>query len=346
MAMKLKWDNANVVANSIKIYRGDAPLDSKNLPAPLVNLTNGENEWIDPTAEFGNTYYYIFGTKTENDEVFTPNQMFLVGDNRGVGPNVLQAGNDALGYYGQVLASDFVNSAHIYAVAATMAGLPNQAINPTWYKFIRNGKIIYIPSQNFGFATWAALYQAGFVYGTKGNGPDGVGLTGLTPTVQERIINFKSQKYKVRLMKGGFDRDVFTAAEFQALISANDMDTYAAAETNEFTDLFYPLSAFVPNLQRLPNVEEIALDGWLYSPYNASYNSSSQITETARGRIWVQERHPTTASNAASAIVRGLRPVAYSTTPTFSRANLTAITGTAGTSQGIWVPVLELIDEI
>lgn len=342
MALKLKWDDNNVIPTATRIYRGDSELNTAALPAPLVELADGVTEWVDPEAEFGKTYYYVFGSKTDNDEVFTPNQKLLVADNRGVGPSVLQAGSDVLGYYGKVLSADFVNSSHIIAAGAKALSNPN--VTPSWHKFVRNGKVLYVPDQSFGFTTYNDLYAAGFVFGTDSAGPEWANVAGLTPVNQQRVIEFKGNRYIVRLMKG-FADDGITLDEWTAL-SGKDMDSYTDPQPNEFNDLLYPLVLWVPLYQRLPNIENNDPNPWLYNPYNAGYNTGNQSTEIARGRILCQERYPTGSAAANSVLTRGQRATAYSSTPSYSRGNITAVTANAGNAQGIWLPVLELLDDV
>ncbi|ANZ48453.1 putative virion structural protein [Erwinia phage vB_EamM_Caitlin] len=342
MSLKLSWDNANVVPNSVAIYRGDAELNTAALPAPLVVLTNGEKTWTDQTAEFGKTYYYILGTRTDVDEVFTANQKILVADNRGVGPSVLKFGDDNLGYYGTVLGADFVGYGHLQAVSAV--ALAAAAWNPAWHKFVRNGKIIYVPDSFVPqFFTWQQIYQAGFVYGIDATGPAGVNLTGLTPTNQKRVIDFKGQKYMVRLMRGWGDEDLSTFVSTQ--MTSNDHDVTANAKNNEFNDFIYSLSSFVPLRQRTENFAENILDKWLNAPYNAGYNDSNQVRESNRGRIMCQERQNPGSGVATPVLIRGLRATAYASLPSYAKGNLSYCAMMGGTQELMWVPVLELIED-
>jgi hypothetical protein len=341
MSLKLNWTNPNVVANSIAIYRGDAELNSATLPSPIVVLTNGETTYIDLTADFGKTYYYMFGTRTANDEVFSANQKILVADNRGVGPSTLKFGDDSLGYYGAVLSADFVAYPDIQSVAA--AAIPSYLWNPAWHKFIRNGKVIYVPdSTPNAYFTYQQIYQAGFVYGINANAPDNVSITGFTPTNQMRVIEFKGQRYKVRLMRGLNDNplDQYLAT---AITNANH-DLFTDPKNNEYNDFMYALQSFVPLLQRTENYVEGTLDSYLGGPYNAGYNNGNLATETARGRIMCQERLVTATSATANVLTRGVRATDYASTPSYSKAHLSQIAERPANVELRWVPVLELID--
>lgn len=343
MALRLKWDNPNVVTTKTTIYRGDAPLDNANLPAPLVTLDAGVTEWVDNGAKFGNTYYYILGSKTDFDEVLTPNQKILVADNRGVGPSTLLLGDDSLGFFGQILSSDFVNSTHILAVAATTSGLPGTAFTPVWNKFIRKGKIIYVPDRTFGTTAWTALYQAGFVYGVDANGPADAALAGLTPTNQNRVIDFKGYKYKVRMLRGITDRpltiDLWNAQK-------SNQEQLPAPEDNEFNDLVYPLMWPVPlKYQRLPNLFEDAPDAFLGAPWNA-YDNTTANNLTLTNRIWCQERIPTATAAAATVCARGVRSAVYGATAyPYTADHLSAMAYNAGNISCFWMPVLELVED-
>lgn len=344
MALKLKWENPNVVPTKTKIYRGDSPLDVNALPSALTVLDEGVLEWVDPTAEFGKTYYYILGSKTDVDEVFTPNQQILVADNRGVGPSVLQSGDDNLGYFGQVLSSDFVNSTHLLAAAKITTGLPGNTVTPAWNKFLRKGKVIYVPSQNFGLAAWVDLYNAGFVYGVDANGPTDAVLTGLTPTNQLRTIIFKGDTYKIRLLRGMTDRPV-TADIWAAQKSSHEL--LAVDEPNEYNDFVYPLMWPTPlKYQRYPNIFDDEPDNILGAP--GSYGDSSQMnTDSRRMRIVCQERNPAANAVASTIVTRGQRPVWYynNNRLVYNRDYVSAMQFNAGNDAGWWYPVLELVEQ-
>lgn len=342
MSLKLTWMNPNAITNTVRIFRGDAQLDTANLPTPLATLTAGVNEYVDTTAVTGQTYYYIIGTKTEYDEVFTPNQKIKVADNRGIGPTDILYGDSNLGYYGSVPSEDFVNSSVIVATALNSTGMPTSVVTPIWHKFSRAGKIIYVPDRPFIDAIlYKNLYQAGFVYGMSGFGPEGYVATDLTPTDQLRTFDFKGQKYKTRLMRGWNDgaiNDVST--EFDTTIATHD--SQPLARVNEFNDFIYSLCRIVPLKQRTVNFANLGAESWLYAVLGTT--SGTELTTAGLiYRIAVQER-----SLSGSPISRGSRPVYYSanTAPAYTRAYLSAIKLHALSNTMIWVPIVELIDPI
>ncbi|AXF51139.1 putative virion structural protein 13 [Salmonella phage SPAsTU] len=340
MALKLSWKNTNVVANSVVIYRGDAPLDSSALPEPLVELTGGETSWIDEDAAFGNTYYYVFGVKTANDLVLTPNQQVLVADNRGVGPSTLMYGDDNIGYYGTVLTADFVTNLDVVAAGKSTNGLPSSLATFVWHKFVRNGKILYMPSTTLGDVSYTNLYHAGFVHGIDAEFPEGIlSTTGLTPTNQLTTFEFKGSTYKIRLMRGYNDGSFADIGDWNT--ATVDHDTLAVAQDNEYNDLFYSLLRWVPLKQRTENFAELNFQQWLLSS-GATSNSSSAGVEAARGRIAVQER----VANG-NCLTRGQRNYIYSynsstTADTKGHPQKLTIQGVTANSQ--WVPILELVE--
>lgn len=336
MSLKLTWTNLNVVPTRVRIYRKDTDFDSSSLPAPLVELTNGETSWIDTTAQDGSTYYYVLGSKTDNDEVFTASQRILVADNRGIGSSIIQYGDSSLGFMDEILSADFVNNSTILAAALTTNGLPSALVQPTWYKFIRNNKIIYVPDRVFGVASYMSLYNAGFVFGV-----DGVGVTppSATPVNQLRTFDFKGQKYKIRLMRGWGDGSILDLDKW-AGTDANH-DAMAIAEANEYNDFLYSMCKFVPLKQRTPNWNNLSPDGWLYSPVS-SYDASTINSWRLTYRVVCQERK----SNGLVCL-RGLRectPNQNAGNPT-SKGNLTAIYAGNNTVTNNWVPVLELVEQ-
>ena len=340
MALKLKWKNNNVVANTIKIYRGDAKLDPANLPAPLVELTKGETEWVDETAAYGKKYFYILAVVTANDFIPTANQEILVADNRGAGSSILQYGDDNIGYFGQVLPADFLTNLDILSVAATTAGLPATLVSAPWHKFVRKGKILYMPSGTFGRVTYNALYTAGLVYGVKGSGPAEANLGGLTPVEQYRPIDFKGQKYIPRLMRGFSDG---LQNDFQGWNWAVDTqpDISGVGTINEFNDLMFSVVNFVPECQRTENFYDGTMDVYVGSP---GFSTQDASLYTVPGRVLCQERHPT----ATTVLARSRRNWVYSyNNPTVlhDKTYLQVMNPQAATQSSVWVPVLELAPE-
>lgn len=323
MALKLSWRNPNTATTKTTVYRGDTPLDTKALPDPLATLNEGVSEWVDDTAVYGRTYYYVLGSKTDADEVFTPPQKITVSDNRGVGGSVLLAGDDNLGYYGLVNSADFVNSNHILGVALNAgAGLPTAPVIPNWHKMVRDGKFIYVPDRNFGFTTWASLYSAGFVFGVDGPG-DGVPTGDVTPTNQLRIIEFKGYQYKVRLLNGVVVNGVC-----------------------EYNDLVYPIVSPVPmDTQRSPNFYEGNLDLILGTPL-ASGGSATNTLESNRGWLWMQGWAVGDVDGKNYPVQRGHRSVSLRSPPANTDTNLASATSDTVSASGIWFPVLELIGPI
>lgn len=333
MALKLSWKNPNTVPNSIVIYRGDAPLNPSSLPTPLVELKGGELSWIDQTAVFERTYYYILGVKTDNDLILTPNQKVVVADSRGVGPSTLVFGNDALGYYGSVNQGDFLSNLDIVAAGAKQTGLPTTPVQITWHKFAREGKVLYVPNKIFGVVKWVDLYNAGFVFGVDDVKHDETTpMAGLTPTNQLRIIEFKGQRYKVRLMRAWGDGKDGEIADW----GAGNTESLNIPR-NEFSDLIYSICEFVPGKQRIPN----AADYTWSSMVGAELPYYNPPTGQETGWILCQERK----SDNGYVMTRGERSWNSSATVSHHVSHLTKQTPKPHDSPFGWIPVLELVQE-
>lgn len=340
MALRLTWTNRNVIANTINIYRGDAALDPTNLPSPIGTVTNGDKFYVDQTAEFGKTYYYILGTKTDNDLILTPNQKILVADNRGAGPSTLKYGDDNLGYYGTVLSADFFNSSNILAAAKSTTSLPTTLVAPLWHKTIRNGKIIYVPENPFGQCSWQALYQAGLVYGIDANYPDGAPTINTTATNQLVKLALNGENYKVRLLRGVSDGSFanIARADFQ---SQTSMDDYAGSQDNEWSDLIYGIFNLVPEKQRTINFTETNIDNFFGTPSYEYTNSTAAETVRNRTRVAVQER-----CSDGTPVNRGVKSHIYSSgsTSPHTKGHMSAQWSQAYNVAVTWVPVIELIE--
>ncbi|AFQ96618.1 putative virion structural protein [Erwinia phage phiEaH2] len=316
MALKLLWKNPNTVATTIDIYRGDT--SNVSLTTPLKTVDGAETSWIDTTALFGKTYYYVWAVNSAVDRVVSRPQKIEVSDRRGPGSNLLRHGDENYGYYGAVSAADFVNSTTLYNAAKNTSGLPTTVIYPTWHKFARKGKVVFVPNQWFGDVTWQSLYDAGLVYGT-----DDVGGANPAGTVNQlTTFDFNGETFLIRLMKGMPEGLVWDGSNFNPNTFAPMKDVYA-----EYEDFLYPLCKDAPLRQRMVSVD--TLDGRAWIP-GAAYNNRVNygvICQEALANVLVRgtpnyNNDPSTRSSMESTIAR-------------SR--------TAGTP---WVPVVEYVGRV
>ncbi|ANZ48998.1 putative virion structural protein [Erwinia phage Derbicus] len=272
MALKLKWKNPNKGATTIDIYRGNtAQVDTTT---PLVTLSNGETEWVDTGALFGKTYYYVWAVNTTNDRVVSRPQKIEVSDRRGPGSNLLLQGNESYGYYGAVLAADFINSNTILSALKSLSSIPSTLVYPTWHKFTRNGNILFVPDQGFGDVAWNALYTAGAVYGTNDNGPEG------TPQNVNQLCTFElnGDLFKIRVPKGYPD----------GLTWAGTTDTLntmpeAAGKYSEYEDLFYPLLQLTPLRKRMVTVAAVNANSVITSRYGTDGSAIGVLCQEVQG---------------------------------------------------------------
>lgn len=340
MAIKLKWTNPNVQATTVEIYRGDTPLDRANLANPIATLVSGETEWVDSTAAFERVYYYVLVTKRGNEVAVGPNNKVETVERKGAGPNNLRAGDDRLGYFGLLSPSEFFNSADIIAAAKSTVGLPTELVTPSWYKFIRNGKILYVPNVPIGAAgmNWNSLYLAGLVYGTDDAGPANA-RGGQVATNQLVKLSKNGDEYLVRLPMGlkNDPSDVVDLSVFPTSDNAvTPIDTAAYRDRRiEFNDLFYPIFSTTPDLQRLLNVGNISSHGYYQNDANNVYYRSIACQECR--------------TDVNYAVGRGRSY--YNALQPFPRDQLTNVkliatnvnAGATGNHRVIWAPVIELI---
>jgi len=94
--------------------------------------------------------------------------------NSGPGPKTLVAGDANMGWFGEVTDTQLFGISQVTAAGSMYQGDDNTALTPGsmhWLKFIWNGKIIYIAKRPFRQnVSWADLYAAGLVYGTRDTG--------------------------------------------------------------------------------------------------------------------------------------------------------------------------------
>lgn len=119
----------------------------------------------------------------------------------GLGPTTLLRGDTTLGYFGEMSASEFFNTAEVSA-AIGYAGGTVYTVSPVWIKMIIDGVIIYIPKTPLRSGVkWDDLYNLKSVYGIKGNGkyPIGAGV------LQNAQIVKGGYRFKIRLGSMGND---------------------------------------------------------------------------------------------------------------------------------------------
>lgn len=323
MFIDLSWTDLNSVATTLKIYRGDAPLDRNNLPtAPLVTLTNGETSYRDEASiVLGKTYYYVFVTSTANDTVVSENYQITAVTRRGPGPQNLQQGDNSLGYFGSLQAGDFINANDLIAkttLAANASGLVTINPFPLWHKYVRNNKILLVPEGPIASScSWVQLYNSGLVYGTEDTGPTAGNITGLTATKQNAKVTIGNDTYRIRLLRG---------------MSEGPITQYdnTVLSVNEFNDLIYPMGHPVPADQRLNN---------LYLNGQRLYQLLGLNGATTY--VHVQEAATGTANN-----VRGQSnssdDTSVDTSSSLAYRGNVAATGLSASYS--WLPVLELIE--
>lgn len=144
----------------------------------------------------------------------------------GPGPKVLAAGNEDIGYFGEVASSLLITPAALKTHLGMSAGAVQA--DAGWLKFFHKGEVKYLSKKNcFAALTWNALYAAGGMYGTNDNGV----ITGGTPTNQYKPITI-------------VDGDVTVILAPKA-INGSPLNPTGAASTaitdadSEFSDLLY-----------------------------------------------------------------------------------------------------------
>lgn len=87
----------------------------------------------------------------------------------GPGNKYLMAGDENIGYFGEVSSSALIT----HAALKTHLGLSTGTVGPDvgWFKFFHKGLVKFVAKKAcFSNLTWDALYAAGGVYGTNDNG--------------------------------------------------------------------------------------------------------------------------------------------------------------------------------
>lgn len=303
----LKWTNLNTEPVTTKIYRGDAPLDRSNLTGELVTLTNQETTWTDTTTLRGKKYYYVVETTNALDKVSTANIPVTATPRKGPGPQDLILGDYNYGYFGTMFSADLIGASELRAQVGLSATVAPVASAPLWFKYVRNGKVIYVPNTTIGNpVSWETLYNLGLVFGVEGPGPYNAG----TNVPQNKKITINGDQFRVRLMTG-FSDDY---TKYPPTGVANE----PAEWVNEWNDFVYPLSVHTPEGQRFVNVGN---------------DTTATIIGSGVIGVYVQERSALTGGQGT---LRG--------SSTNSKAGLSQRNNVGATQGYGWYPVLELID--
>lgn len=313
MKNTLKWKNRTTMPFTIKIYRGTSPLDRANLTNPIATLTNGETSYDDEVTR-GSLNYYVIETIKGAEKVPSNNFSVLAMPKKGPGPVTLKQGDYNYGYFGSMPSRDLISGAQLLELFAPEIGWPfTPQLAPIWHKYIRKGKILYIPQGpiTIGGFTYQTLYNKGLVFGVDGPGP--YQPPGSSPTNQLKTVDVGGSKLKLRLMTG-FDESLTGLAT-----NVPSAVEYLNPAPNEWDDLVYPLCEVVPAAQRMANVAQLNSTGLKYS-VNSTYI-----------RCPVQE-------------MTGTSPIFRATTGG-TRAYAAGIsTQSATTAFMQWWPVLELVE--
>jgi hypothetical protein len=245
----IKWTNLSQMPFTVNVYRGDAPLDRANLGTPLATLTNGESQYEDDVPR-GSTKYYVLETVKGTDKASTNNIQVLALPRRGPGPIQLLQGDYNYGYFGTVASRDFLGTQELVdKVAPFLAANTFHQQAPVWHKYIRKGKVIYVPNGALVAAvSYTSLYNGGLVFGVNGPGPYKPGA--VADVNQLKTFELNGNQFKVRLMTGY--NDDLTAVIPPGLNTAEDTNPLP----NEWDDFVYPMAEWVPVAQRMANVQQ------------------------------------------------------------------------------------------
>lgn len=209
MSITLTWGAANAaLADSIKIYRATTPLDVNSLPAALATIAGSATSYADTTAVRNTTYYYAVGHVRGANELLSPVLIMGHYPDTGPGPQTLLRGNWDVGYFGTCTPAQMFLPSTLNAQVPIPGTLAADGAITVWHKFIRKGKVLFIPNSQFSTtASTGQLYNAGLLMGTNDNGnfPFAISsgnMTGYTaPVNQYRLATVGAYQFIVRTIK-------------------------------------------------------------------------------------------------------------------------------------------------
>lgn len=184
MGFTLSWKNRGtfVAGAKVEIFRYTSAPDVNNLTGSPIATINDMNvmSWVDTTCLLGATYYYVLRTTSGTRTSVSAPKMVTITEDLGPGPKTLIYGDRNFGFFGSVAAVNVLFG----------------AASPTLYKFVYNGRIIYV---DVTAATPASMLALGHLSGgvipaglTSGNG-----FAGET----KALINSNGRLFRARASK-------------------------------------------------------------------------------------------------------------------------------------------------
>lgn len=208
MSITLNWNNRNQTITEIRVYR-DTVKESKTL---LATLTGDVTTYEDTTAIVNKLYYYQIALVINGEEIPGATLPMMSVSDTGPGPQTLASGTMEWGYFGRLLATEFMTSTELRAQLPTITGWGASQAVTFWRKYAYMGKILYIPdlpvlvsANQAPLTSIANLYLAGMLYGN--NRSDKMSYITATPTVQNTKVIKDQYEFMVRPPKSNYSND-------------------------------------------------------------------------------------------------------------------------------------------
>jgi hypothetical protein len=243
----------------------------------LATIAGSATSYADTAAVRNTVYYYIVGHVRSGQELLS--QQLIQGHfpDSGPGSQTLLRGDWNLGYFGTVPAVQMTLPSLLNAVYPYSS--PGSDGNVTlWHKFVRKGKILYVPNYSFGSPTFSQLYNAGFVFGTNDNGafpfaPSGVLIAGYTaPANQYKVFSIGAYQFIVRSFKAS-DKPT------SSYVTLGQADQ----QSSEIEDLLGRLGNTLNTWAPQDKWNDLAPGTWMNSTFTQHFSSSGYNITNGHG---------------------------------------------------------------
>lgn len=222
MAITIDWPAFNsAVATEVRIYASTSKIPDDTLGTPIATLAGNATSYVWTTPPTDNTiYYFRIAIDRGSDSWLSDNQPY--GYFTTTGPGVQQPirGNWEYGYFGRVVVAEMLTPSALRTALGIAGAGPNDAAVTFYYKFVINGKIIFVPCGSITWAiTWDQIYNLGLMYGVDATGLENLPVvpSNLTGVNQKKIITIGAFNFLARSFKGS----VLPVNQTVALINAN-----------------------------------------------------------------------------------------------------------------------------
>jgi hypothetical protein len=212
MSVKISWTAMGSTPDTLTVFWADTAFTYANLPTNSVDIPPDSTSYTDSTIPaYTARFYMMRATKAGKDDLYSQCMSYGNYPKTGLGRNKVLRGNWEAGLM------DVLTPAQVFTIAGlktalglatSWGGTVTESNLTAWFKFVRRGKILLIPSTPFSnnsVLRWSDIYNNGLMYGVDGPGdaPYDLVTGGFAPAIsapvnQKKVVTLGGENYLVR----------------------------------------------------------------------------------------------------------------------------------------------------